>query len=80
MKDIELVSLFSENENSYKCMLFTTNLFIANLLKHLRSCQLVHELTGLLPIRAVKRQLFKLVIYYFVTESLATKAIDYIKH
>ena len=26
-------------KNSYKFMLFTDNLFIANLLKHLRSCQ-----------------------------------------
>ena len=30
---------FQKIKNSYKCMLFTTKLFVANLLKHLRSCQ-----------------------------------------
>ena len=49
-------------------MLFTTNLFVANQLK-LSVCLL----TGSLPNRSVKRQLYKLVINFF-TESLATKA------
>ena len=30
---------FPKIKNSFKCELFTTNLFIVNLLKHLRSCQ-----------------------------------------
>ena len=35
---LTLVSRFKET-NSYKCMLFTTDLFVAHLLKHLRSWQ-----------------------------------------
>ena len=34
-----LVSKLAEIKNSYKFMHFTTNFFIANLLKHLMSCQ-----------------------------------------
>ena len=36
---LALVLRLSENKNSYECGFFTTNLFVANLLKHLRSCQ-----------------------------------------
>ena len=35
---LAMVSRLSENKGSYEWMLFTTNLFIANPLKHLRSC------------------------------------------
>ena len=36
---LALLSRLSENGNSYKCTLFPTSLFVANLLKHFRSCQ-----------------------------------------
>ena len=36
---LALVSRLSENKNSYKSLFFTTNHFVANLLKHLRSCR-----------------------------------------
>ena len=36
---LALVSRLSGNENSFNFTFCTTNLFIANLLKHLRSCQ-----------------------------------------
>ena len=38
---LALVSRLSENNSSYECMLFTTNFFVDNLLKHLGSCQFV---------------------------------------
>ena len=43
-------------KNSYECMFFTTNLFVANLLKHLRSCQFTF----------MKSQLSKLVITFLL--------------
>ena len=59
---VSLDSRFSENKSSYKFMLFTTNLFVADLLKLLRSCQL----TGKLFKTSVKRQLFKMVITFLL--------------
>ena len=38
---IALVSRLSKNKNSYRLMLFTTSLIVANLLKYLRSCQFI---------------------------------------
>ena len=53
-------------------MCFTTNLFVANLLKHLRSCQFT--VFWFAPLKtSVKRQLSKLIITFF-TDSLAIKA------
>ena len=36
---LALVSKILKNKRFYKCMLITTNLFVANPLKHLKSCQ-----------------------------------------
>ena len=36
--------MLSENKNNYKCILFTTFLFFANLLMHSRSCQFTGKL------------------------------------
>ena len=36
---VAMVSRFSENKKRYKFMLLSTNLCVANLLKHLKSCQ-----------------------------------------
>ena len=54
---LALVSRLSKNKkNIYQFMLFTTNLFVANLLKHLRSCQFT----------SMKRQLSKPVITFLL--------------
>ena len=54
---LALVSRLSKNKkNIYKFMLFTTNFFVANLLKHLRSCQFT----------SMKRQLSKPVITFLL--------------
>ena len=40
-----LVLMLSKNESRYECMFLTTILFVANLLKHFRSCQFTEETT-----------------------------------
>ena len=79
-------------KNNYKCTLFTANLFVAKLLWYLRSCHFT-GLTDSLPTfvrhaneASVERDPYPLLgkkttfqtENYFVTESLATKAILYI--
>ena len=59
-------------KNSYKIMFFTTKLFVANLLKHLRSCQFTGYLVGFQFKSSVKRQLLK-TGYYFFTHRFVTK-------
>ena len=76
---VALVSRLSENKNSYGCMLFTRNLFVVNLLKHLRSCHFPGNRFDPSSCHAseasvehlfkncVERQLFKQVITFSLT-------------
>ena len=78
---VALVSRLSENKNSYGCMLFTRNLFVVNLLKHLRSCHFPGNWFDPSSCHASEASVEHLCAkttlqtgYYFFTESLATKA------